>query len=102
MQKTSRCPPARKASPIASRSMVKKPDSPQMMSVVAGLGLCLPALSTRPVIHYMADQLYQVRSYDPVSLAIAIVVLSASAAIAGFIPARRAANIEPMTALRTE
>ena len=31
--------------------------SPAMMSVVTGLGLTLPALSTRPVIHYMADQL---------------------------------------------
>jgi ABC-type antimicrobial peptide transport system permease subunit len=50
----------------------------------------------------MADQLYTVRSYDPLSLAIAVVVLAASATIAGFIPARRAANIEPMTALRTE
>jgi len=36
------------------------------------------------------------------SLVIAVVVLGASAAVAGFIPARRAANIEPMAALRTE
>jgi ABC-type antimicrobial peptide transport system permease subunit len=43
-----------------------------------------------------------VHSYDPVSLGIAVVVLLASATVAGFIPARRAANIEPMTALRTE
>jgi ABC-type antimicrobial peptide transport system permease subunit len=50
----------------------------------------------------MADQLYQVRAYDPLSLAIAVVVLSASAAIAGLIPARRAANIEPMVALRID
>jgi predicted permease len=68
----------------------------------AGLGLLIGIPIAMVGAHYMADQLYQVRSYDPVSLAIAIVVLSASAAVAGFIPARRAANIEPMTALRTE
>jgi ABC-type lipoprotein release transport system permease subunit len=43
-----------------------------------------------------------VRSYDPLSLLVAVVVLLASATVAGFIPARRAANIEPMNALRTE
>ncbi len=36
------------------------------------------------------------------SIAIAVVVLSMAAALAGFIPARRAASIEPMEALRTE
>ena len=51
---------------------------------------------------YMADQLFGVRPWDPVSMAIAIVVLSAAAALAGFIPARRAASIEPMEALRIE
>ena len=50
--------------------------------------------------HYMADQLYRVRSYDPVSISIAVVVLSLAAGLAGFIPARRAASIEPMEALR--
>jgi ABC-type antimicrobial peptide transport system permease subunit len=68
----------------------------------AGLGLAIGVPIAMVGAHYMTDQLYQVRSYDPLSLAIAIMVLSASAAIAGFIPARRAANIEPMVALRTE
>jgi predicted permease len=51
---------------------------------------------------YMADQLYGVKPYDPLSLAIAVLVLAAAAAVAGFVPARRAASIEPMKALRTE
>src|SRR5271167_3461107 len=34
--------------------------------------------------HYMADQLYGVRAYDPLSIAIAIAVLSLAAALAGF------------------
>jgi len=68
----------------------------------AGLGLAIGIPIAIVGDHYMADQLYQVRSYDPLSLAIAVVVLSASAVVAGFIPALRAANIEPMIALRTE
>jgi ABC-type antimicrobial peptide transport system permease subunit len=51
---------------------------------------------------FMASQLFGVRAWDPVSMGIAIVVLSAAAALAGFIPARRAASIEPMEALRIE
>ena len=50
----------------------------------------------------MATQLYGVHPYDPLTLAGAILVLSAFAAAAGFIPARRAASVEPMKALRTE
>lgn len=50
----------------------------------------------------MSSQLYGVQTYDPLTLATAIMVLSAFAALAGFIPARRAASIEPMHALRTE
>lgn len=50
----------------------------------------------------MRAQLYGVHIYDPGTLAAAVVALSASAALAGFIPARRAASIEPMKALRVE
>ena len=51
---------------------------------------------------FMESQLFEVRSWDPVSMGIAIIVLSAAAALAGIIPARRAASIEPMEALRIE
>ncbi len=52
--------------------------------------------------HLMANQLYGVGSYDPMALAGATAVLALCAALAGFLPARRAASIEPMQALRTE
>ncbi len=67
-----------------------------------GLGLLIGIPIALVGGRYMADQLYGVRSYDPLSIAIAIVVLSMAAALAGFIPARRAASIEPMEALRIE
>jgi len=70
--------------------------------VQAGLGLAIGMPIAIFGARAMADQLYGVRSYDPGSLLIAVVVLLGSATVAGFIPARRAANIEPMTALRME
>jgi len=70
--------------------------------VQVGLGLALGIPIALIGGHFMGDQLYGVRSYDPLSMAIAVVVLSGAAALAGFIPARRAASIEPMEALRIE
>jgi ABC-type antimicrobial peptide transport system permease subunit len=68
----------------------------------AGLGLLIGIPIALIGAHFMADQLYGVRSYDALSLSMAVIVLTACAAVAGFIPARRAASIEPMLALRTE
>ena len=67
-----------------------------------GLGLALGIPIAFAAGHYMGDQLYAVKAYDPVSMGVALVVLTAAAAFAGFIPARRAASIEPMSALRIE
>ena len=70
--------------------------------VQVGLGLAIGIPVAILGARLMADQLYGVRSYDPLTLVAAVVVLAACAAVAGFVPARRAANIEPMVALRTE
>jgi predicted permease len=70
--------------------------------LLVGIGLALGVVLALVGGRFMADQLYGVRPYDPLSIVVAIVVLSLSAALAGFIPARRAASIEPMQALRTE
>jgi predicted permease len=71
-----------------------------LWQVLVGLALGIPAALFAG--HLMASQLYGVGSYDPVALAGAILVLGLCATLAGFLPARRAASIEPMKALRTE
>jgi ABC-type antimicrobial peptide transport system permease subunit len=43
-----------------------------------------------------------VKPNDPTTLAAACVILAAAAVVAGFLPARRAAKLDPMTALREE
>jgi predicted permease len=51
---------------------------------------------------YLAHQLYGVSRFNPLALGGAIFILSLCAFIAGIIPARRAASIDPMEALRIE
>jgi predicted permease len=50
----------------------------------------------------LSSQLFGVKGYDPVILAAAAFILAACAAVAGLVPARRAASIDPMQALRAE
>jgi predicted permease len=71
-----------------------------MIQLAIGLAIGIPIILIAGRL--VASQLYEVHFYDPVSILAAVVVLSAAAALAGFIPARRAAGIEPMRALRTE
>lgn len=68
--------------------------------LVAGLalGLAVAVFSTR----LLAGFLYRLEPNDPTTLVTACVVLAVSAVVAGFLPARRAANLDPMTALREE
>ena len=71
-----------------------------LLQVGVGLAIGIPAALAASRL--IANQLYGVKAYDPVILSLAVLVLTASALLAGFIPARRAASIEPMEALRTE
>jgi predicted permease len=67
-----------------------------------GLGLAIGLPVTLAAGRALASQLYGVKSYDPLVLGGAAVVLAACALIASFLPARRAASIHPMQALRSE
>jgi predicted permease len=70
--------------------------------LLVGIGLAIGVPVALIGGRLMKSQLFGVRAYDPLTLSVAVVVLSAFAALAGFIPARRAASIEPMHALRIE
>jgi len=44
--------------------------------------------------------LFGLKGYDPLVFLVAVILLAAIASVAGFLPARRAANVDPMLALR--
>jgi predicted permease len=67
-----------------------------------GLGLAIGIPVALAGGRLMASQLYGVKSHDPAILGLAVVVLAACALLAAFVPARRAATVDPMQALRTE
>jgi ABC-type antimicrobial peptide transport system permease subunit len=70
--------------------------------LLACIGLGLGLLAAIFEGHAMASMLYGVRALDiSAFLAVALVLLSA-ALLACYLPARRAAGLEPMQALRTE
>ena len=70
------------------------------LQVAIGLAIGIPAtiLGGRA----MSNFLYGIKAYDPLVLVITTLVLLTAAFIAAVLPARRAANTEPMHALRTE
>lgn len=50
----------------------------------------------------MAKLLYGISRTDPLSEAAGIIILIAAGVLAGYLPARKAASIDPLVALRYE
>jgi len=66
------------------------------------LGVVVGLLASLGVSRWMASMLFRVNSYDPLTFAAVAVILAAVALAACYIPARRAARVDPMVALRYE
>jgi putative ABC transport system permease protein len=65
-----------------------------------GIGLAIGIPAAIGAGWLMTTQLFGVKPWDPVMLALAVLILGLAAVLASAIPARRAAGVEPMVALR--
>jgi ABC-type antimicrobial peptide transport system permease subunit len=69
---------------------------------LTAIGLAVGLAGALILTRLAASQLYGITAHDPATLASATVAMAAVALLAGFLPARRAADTEPMAALRYE
>jgi len=69
-----------------------------LISMGIAIGLGASFLATR----WIESMLYGVSRNDPITILIAILSMVVVAALAGFLPARRATRVDPMVALRYE
>jgi len=69
---------------------------------LAAVGIGCGLVAALGVGQALTSYLYGVKGYDPLTFAVVSLVLALVAALAGVLPARRAASIDPMQALRTE
>ena len=71
-------------------------------AIQAALGLAIGLPTALLCARFVQAQLYEVKGVDAAVLLASVFTLALAASMAGFIPARRAASIDPASALRTE
>jgi len=72
------------------------------MLMIAGIATMVALPSTIALARLFRSQLYGVKFADPLALVYSIAFTAVMVAVAAALPARRAAAVEPMNALRTE
>ena len=70
--------------------------------LLAGAGMVLGLAAALLLTRYLSSLLYDVQALDAASIFGAVVVILGCAALAGWVPARRAASVDPMQVLRSE
>jgi putative ABC transport system permease protein len=68
--------------------------------VLAGLGIVAGMVVSASTASLMGSLLYGVRPHDPAVFVIVPLLLLSVAALASYLPARRATKVDPMIALR--
>ena len=70
--------------------------------LLVGIGLVVGVLASLAVTKTAASLLYELKPNDPLTIVGATLLLALVALVAGYLPARRAAQVDPMVALRDE
>jgi len=70
--------------------------------LLVGVGPFIGLLAAFATMRLVANLLFNVRPSDPLTIAFATLLLIVVAALAGYLPARRASRVDPLIALRTE
>ncbi len=71
-------------------------------AVLGGLGVALGSVAAFALTRFIAAMLYGVKAVDPLTFASVAALLFAVAILASYAPARRAAKLDPLEALRCE
>jgi putative ABC transport system permease protein len=69
---------------------------------LVAIGAAISIAGSLLLLRSLGTLLFGVTPYDVLTYAIVVVLLGAIAALASYLPARRAARIEPLAALRQE
>jgi ABC-type antimicrobial peptide transport system permease subunit len=70
--------------------------------LLVGAGLVIGVPAAWGAAHLISSQLFGLNPSDPVTLSLAVILLTLVGALAGYLPARRASRVDPLVALRYE
>jgi ABC-type antimicrobial peptide transport system permease subunit len=70
--------------------------------VLAVMGLAIGVSSALGLARFVKSFLFGVQPNSPVALVLAVAILLSAVLVAGYVPARKASRIDPMTAVRHE
>ncbi len=70
--------------------------------LLVAIGTAAGILIALGAVRLIASLLYGLKPADPLTIAVATLLMLAAAALAGYVPARRASRVDPMVALRYE
>jgi putative ABC transport system permease protein len=70
--------------------------------LLVGIGVALGLIAALWAGRFVKTVLYGLSANDPLTIAAAVALIAMVSALAGYLPARRASNVDPIEALRQQ